>query len=63
MNIPDELGLKPLAACCPSCRSESLYCGKIDSKIKDLKNVEILFCKRCKFAIPVEQFKKNLFSQ
>ena len=63
MNITNELGLKPLVACCPSCVSESLYCGKIDSKMRDLKYVEMLYCKKCKFAMLVEEFKNNLYSQ
>ncbi|HSG84599.1 MAG: hypothetical protein ACE5RQ_01965 [Nitrosopumilus sp.] len=61
MNVTNELGMKKLAANCPQCLIDSLYCGKIPTEIKSLENKEVLFCKSCKFVIPVEEYKKILY--
>ena len=60
MNLTNEFGMKPLLAKCPNCYSESLFCGKIPTSIKNLANKEVLFCKRCKFVTSVEEYKKML---
>lgn len=61
MNITNEHGMQKLAANCPQCLINSLYCGTIPTEIKSLSNKEVLFCKSCKFVIPVDEYKKNLF--
>ena len=61
MNVTNELGMKKLAASCPQCLVDSLYCGTIPTEIKSLSNKEVLFCKICKFVMSVDDFKKNLF--
>ena len=61
MDLKTQQGMNHLAASCPECQKETLYCGKIDSTINDLNHKEILFCKFCKFVIPVSEFKKTLF--
>jgi transcription elongation factor Elf1 len=63
MNVTDEYGMNPLIAKCPSCQSESLFCGKIQTKIKKMVNKEVLFCKKCKLITPVEEFKSMLASR
>jgi hypothetical protein len=63
MNVTDEYGMSHLIAKCPSCQSESLYCGKIPTKLKHMQNKEVLFCKKCKFITPVEEFKNMLASR
>ncbi|MCV0372468.1 MAG: hypothetical protein K5793_02825 [Nitrosarchaeum sp.] len=60
MNLSDEYGMKQLLARCPNCEKDSLYCGKIPTSIRSLVNKEVLFCKLCKFLIPVNEFKKIL---
>jgi len=60
MNVTNELGMKKLAANCPQCLIDSLYCGTIPTEIKSLTNKEVLFCKSYKFVIAVEEYKKNL---
>jgi hypothetical protein len=62
MNIKNEFGMKPLLASCPNCDKTSLYCGKIPTKIHDMANKEVLFCKMCKFVVSVDEFKKILSS-
>jgi len=62
LNIKNEFGMKPLLACCPNCDKDSLYCGKIPTTIRDMANKEVLFCKICKFIVPVAEFKKMLSS-
>lgn len=62
MNMTNEYGMNPLLASCPNCEKESLYCGKIPTPISDMMNKEVLFCKTCKFVIPVDDFKKILSS-
>jgi hypothetical protein len=54
--------MKPLLACCPNCDGTSLYCGKIPTTLRDMANKEVLFCKTCKFVVPVDEFKKMLSS-
>ncbi len=62
MNIKNEFGMTSLLACCPVCDGSSLYCGKIPTAIKEISNKEVLFCKLCKFIVPVEEFKNILSS-
>jgi len=62
LNLKNEFGMKPLLACCPICNVASLYCGKIPTAIKDMTNKEVLFCRTCKFVVPVDEFKKMLSS-
>ncbi len=62
MNMTNEYGMNHLLARCPNCEKESLYCGKIPTSIRDMVNKEVLFCKTCKFVIPVEDYKKLLSS-
>lgn len=52
--------MKPLLAKCPHCERESLYCGMIPTTIKTLANKEVLFCKDCKFVVPVDEYKEML---
>ncbi len=61
MNLTNEFGMKHLAANCPVCDTKSVYCGMIPTKIKSLANKEVLFCKNCKFVIPVDEFKNLLY--
>lgn len=63
MNVTDEYGMNHLLAKCPRCQSESLFCGKIQTKVQKMLNKEVLFCKRCKFITPVEEFKNMLASR
>jgi len=63
MNIKNEFGMMQLLASCPNCEKSSLYCGKIPTKIRGIANKEVLFCKICKFIVPVEEFKKILYSK
>ena len=63
MNVTDAYGMNSLLAKCPNCQSESLFCGKIPTKVKKMQDKEVLFCKRCKFITPVEEFKKVLASK
>jgi len=63
MNLTNEFGMKQLLACCPNCESDSLYCGKIPTSLRDIVNKEVLFCKICKFVVSVDEFKKVLFSE
>ncbi|MGD8638441.1 MAG: hypothetical protein PVG43_06055 [Nitrosopumilaceae archaeon] len=63
MDLKTQQGMVHSNASCPDCQKETLYCGKIESKIGDLNRKEILFCKSCKFVIPVAEFKKMLFSK
>ncbi|WP_249111142.1 hypothetical protein [Nitrosopumilus sp. K4] len=58
--MTNEFGMKHLLAQCPNCQSDSLYCGKIPTSIRDMANKEVLFCKKCKFVVPVDEFKKIL---
>jgi len=51
-----------LAAYCPNCQSDSLYCGMIPTEIKSLSNKEVLFCKDCKFVTAVDDYKNLLAS-
>ncbi|MEC4848235.1 MAG: hypothetical protein RI100_03520 [Nitrosarchaeum sp.] len=62
MNIKNEFGMTQLLACCPNCNGSALYCGKIPTTIKEMANKEVLFCKQCKFIVPVEEFKNILSS-
>jgi len=50
-----------LLATCPNCDTDTLYCGKIPTSIKNLMNKEVLFCKSCKFVVSVDEYKKILF--
>jgi len=59
--VKTEFGMNLLLAKCPSCDSDSLYCGKIPTSIKTLENKEVLFCKNCKFVIAVNEYKKLLW--
>jgi len=61
MNITDDLGIKPLLASCPKCHSQKLFCGKVETDLKSLKNKEVLYCRGCKFVISVDEFKELLF--
>ncbi|MGY5152323.1 MAG: hypothetical protein ACW9XA_08650 [Candidatus Nitrosopumilus sp. bin_6a] len=61
MNITNEFGMKKLAANCPMCLIDSLYCGTIPTEIKSLSNKEVLFCKTCKFVIPIDEYKNMLY--
>jgi hypothetical protein len=63
MDLKTQQGMIRLNACCPDCQQETLYCGKIESKMSELNRKELLFCKSCKFVIPVEEFKKILYSK
>ncbi|MFB5607465.1 MAG: hypothetical protein ACE5RG_05110 [Candidatus Nitrosomaritimum yanchengensis] len=63
MDLKTQQGMIRLNACCPDCQKESLYCGKIESRMSDLNRRESLFCKSCKFVIPVADFKKILLSK
>ena len=63
MDLKTEFGLDHLLASCPNCQKTTLYCGKIDSKLNDLKRKEVLFCKTCKFVVSVGEFKKMLFTK
>jgi transcription elongation factor Elf1 len=60
MNLKNEFGMKLLLAKCPNCDLESLYCGRIPTSVKTLKNKEVLFCKNCKFVVTVNEYKKML---
>jgi len=62
MNLTNQFGMKKLAANCPNCQIDSIYCGMIPTEIKSLANKEVLFCKSCKFVISVDEYK-NLLSQ
>jgi len=62
MEVTNEFGMKLLIASCPNCESNELYCGKIPTMMVDFRNKEVLFCKQCKFVIPVRDFKKMLFT-
>ena len=62
MKLKNEFGMKHLLASCPNCSDDSLYCGMIPTEIKSLANKEVLFCKSCKFVIPVDEYKKLLLS-
>jgi len=63
MDLKPQQGMMRLNACCPDCQKETLYCGKIESTISALNRRELLFCKSCKFVIPVADFKQILFSK
>ncbi len=60
LNLKNEFGMKSLLAKYTNCDSESLYCGMIPTSIKTLVNKEVLFCKNCKFVIPIDEFKDML---
>lgn len=62
MNLTKEFGMTKLAAHCPNCEDDSLYCGMIPTEIKSLANKEVLFCKGCKFVISVDEYKDMLSS-
>lgn len=62
MNVTNETGMKALVALCPQCQSQSLYCGKIQTDLRQLKNKEVLYCRKCKFVSSTDEFKKLLFS-
>ncbi|MSV26160.1 MAG: hypothetical protein CK527_03555 [Nitrosarchaeum sp.] len=62
MNIGNEFGMIHLLARCHYCDNLSLYCGKIPTSMRDMANKEVLFCKLCKFIIPIDKFKKILSS-
>ncbi|MHA7647382.1 hypothetical protein [Nitrosopumilus sp. S4] len=62
MKLKNEFGMKSLLASCPNCSIASLYCGMIPTEIKSLANKEVLFCKSCKFVIPVDEYKNLLLS-
>ena len=62
MDLNYGFGMKQLLAHCPNCEKYSLYCGKIPTSIRSLSGKEVLFCKFCKFVIPVNEFKKALSS-
>lgn len=62
MKLKNEFGMKSLLASCPNCSDTALYCGMIPTEIKSLTNKEVLFCKNCKFVIPVDDYKKLLLS-
>lgn len=62
MDLTNQYGMDLLVANCPNCEKNSLYCGKIATKIKDLNNKEVLFCKQCKFVIAVDDYKTLLSS-
>jgi len=61
LNLKNEFGLTQLLATCPNCDVNTLYCGKIPTSIKNLINKEVLFCKSCKFVMPVDEYKQILF--
>jgi len=61
MQLTKEYGMIKLAANCPQCRIDSVYCGMIPTEIKSLANKEVLFCKSCKFVISVDEYKKQLY--
>lgn len=61
LNLKNEFGMNKLLATCPNCDADSLYCGKIPTSIKNLVSKEVLFCKRCKFVVSVDEYKKILF--
>lgn len=61
MKVANELGMTKLAANCPICNTNSLYCGTIPTEIKSLANKEVLFCKSCKFVIAVDEYKNMLY--
>ncbi|RMW38126.1 MAG: hypothetical protein EA447_04065 [Nitrosopumilus sp.] len=63
MNVLNEYGMNHLLANCPNCQSETLFCGKMPTNFKKMQNKEILFCKKCKFIIRVEEFKNMLSSR
>jgi hypothetical protein len=63
MDLKNAYGLKQLMASCPTCQSSAFYCGKIPSKKNDLNGKEVLFCRSCKFVLPVEEYKKMLFCE
>ena len=62
LNLKNEYGMAKLAADCPNCQDDSLFCGMIPTEIKSLANKEVLFCKGCKFVIAVDDYKKLLSS-
>jgi len=61
MQLTKEFGMIKLAANCPQCSIDSVYCGMIPTEIKSLANKEVLFCKSCKFVISVDEYKKHLY--
>ena len=61
MDLKNQYGMKHLVASCPNCETSTLYCGKIESGVNELNSKEVLFCKTCKFVVPVTEFKKMLF--
>jgi hypothetical protein len=63
MDVTTDYGMKQLLASCPNCQKSTLYCGKIMSKVNDLNSKEVLFCKTCKFVVPVVDYKKMLFTE
>lgn len=63
MDVTIEYEMKELLASSPNCQKSTLYCGKIISQINDLNNKEVLFCKSCKFVVPVIDYKNILFSE
>ncbi|HSF28441.1 MAG TPA: hypothetical protein VLA53_05420 [Nitrosopumilaceae archaeon] len=46
---------------CPNCKSDSLYYDRYEAPWKILKPCSWLYCKRCKYQIDMEKFKKSLF--
>ena len=61
MQLSKEFGMKKLAANCPQCDIDTVFCGMIPTEIKSLANKEVLFCNSCKFVIAVDEYKKTLF--
>jgi len=61
VNLKNEFGMNKLLASCHNCETDTLYCGKIPTSIKNLINKEVLFCKSCKFVASVDEYKKILF--
>ena len=61
LNLGNEFGMTQLLTTCPRCDADLLYCGKIPTSVKNLKNKEVLFCKNCKFVVSVDEYKKILF--
>ena len=58
-----DLEMQLLLASCPKCQDYSLYCGRVRPFISDLDLKDVLFCSSCKLILPVEEFKKILFSE
>jgi len=63
LDVIADYGMKQLLATCPNCQKPTLYGGKIMSQVNDLNSKEVLFCKSCKFVVPVAEYKKMLFTE